>query len=312
MDASEVEKIDELVEKYQQEALVLKCENRKAQFGVAEYWGDLLQLFETYVLMTTASFIRFKNMFGEEAVDDVALRVLIRLHAKACQTALAILDILQAGYADSANVCWRSLHEINVIARFIAKYSEEQPETRIAESYLDHDIIFHYNHECLVRRHKDQLRIEPLSKEDFRKLKKRYSDLISPSKYGPKFKEPWGWAVPILNKRLSLEELERHAELDYWRPYYANASAEMHTTAGSLYSRLGLRPDVFDVLLTSPSRRGLSVPMSNTAHTLMQITAAVLLTKEDPQHTICLRVLKELVDEIHVKSGQAEEALNEE
>ncbi len=309
MDASEVEKINELVKAYQQEALELKYENWKEQLGVAEYWGDLLQLFETYVLMTTASFIRFRNMFLEQAVDDVTLRVLIRLHAKACQTALAILDILQAGYADSANVCWRSLHEINVIARFIAKYSEEQPAIKIAERYLDHDIVFHYNHECLVRRYKDQQRFEPLSKENFRKLKKRYSDLIGPSKYGPKFKEPLGWAVPILNKKLSFEELERHTELDYWRPYYADASAEIHTAAGSLYARLGLRPGVFDVLLASPSKRGLSVPMSNTAHTLMQITATVLLTKEVTEHADRLRALKALVEEIDTKSGHAEEAL---
>ena len=312
MDASEVEEINEIIERYQQEASVLKWENRKEQLEVAEYWGDFLKLLETFVLMTTASSIHFNNKFRKEAVDDVALQVLIRLHAKACQAALAISELLQTGFADNAIVCWRSLHEINVIARFIDKYTKEQPEKEIAQRYLDHDIVFHYNHECLVRRHKDRLRIEPLRLEDFRKLRRKYNDLISPNKYGPKFKEPLGWAAPILNKRLSFEELERRAELDYWRPYYVDASTEIHTGPGSLYSRLGLRPYVFDVLLASPSKWGLSVPASNTAYTLLQITATVLLTKEDAEHTDRLLALKALVEEIKVKSGQAEDALGRE
>ena len=311
MDASEVEEINEIKERYQQEASVLKWENWKAQLEVAEHWGDFLKFFETFVLMTTASSIRFNNKFRKEAVDDVALRVLIRLHAKACQAALAISDLLQAGFADNANVCWRSLHEINVMARFIDRYTKEQPEKKIAQRYLDHDIVFHYNYECLVRRHKDRLRIEPLPPEDFRKLQEKYNDLISPNKYGPRFKEHLGWAEPILNRRLSFKELERRAELDYWRPYYADASMEIHTGPGSLYSRLGLKPYAFDVLLTRPSKRGLSVPASNTAYTLLQITATVLLTKEITEHTDRLLALRALVEEIDTISGQAEEALGE-
>ena len=181
MDASEVEEINKIIELYQQEALILKRENWKEQLELSEYWGEFLKLFETFVLMTTASSIRFNKRFRKEAVGDVALRVLIRLHAKACQAALAISNLLQAGFADSANVCWRSPHEINVIARFIEKYSREQPEEKIAHRYLDHYIIYSYNHECLVRRYKDQLNIDSLCSEDFRKLQKKYNDLISPN-----------------------------------------------------------------------------------------------------------------------------------
>ena len=309
MDASEVEEINEIIERYQQEASILKWENWKEQLELGEHWGDFLKLFETFVLMTTASSIRFNNRFRKEAVDDVALRVLIRLHAKACQAALAISDLLQAGFADSANVCWRSLHEINVVARFIDKYTKERPEKEIAQRYLDHDFVYHYDYECLVRRHKDRLRIEPLRSEDFRKLIHKYNYLISPKKYGPKFKKPLGWAEPILNKRLSFEELERRAELDYWRPYYADASMELHTGPGSLFSRLGLKPFSFDMLLTRPSKRGLSAPASNTAYSLFQITATVLSTKETTEHRDRLVALNALVEEIGTKSGQAEEAL---
>ena len=309
MGATEVEEINEIIEQYQQEALILQSENCKEQVEIREYWGEFLTLFEEFILMTTASSIRFNNKFLKEAVDDVALRVLIRLHAKACQAALAISNLLEAGFADSANVCWRSLHEINVIARFIAKYTKERPELEIAKRYLDHDIIHHYKHECLVRRHKDQLEIEPLRSEDFRKLKEKHNDLISPNNYGPRFKEPLGWAEPILNKKLSFEELESRVELNYWRPYYVDASMELHTGPGSLYSRLGLRPFAFDKLLTGPSKWGLSVPASNTAYSLLQITATVLLTREANEHTDRLIALKAIAEEIRLKSGLAEEAL---
>ena len=219
------------------------------------------------------------------------------------------LTYYRPAFADSANVCWRSLHEINVIARFIDKYAKERPKLEIAQRYLNHDIIYHYNHECLVRRHKDQRQIEHCASEDFQKLQRKYNDLISLDIYGPKFKEPLGWAEPILNKRLSFEELERRVELDYWRPYYVDASMEIHTGPGSLYSRLGLKPYAFDKLLTGPSKRGLSVPASNTAFSLLQITATVLLTRDVTEHEDRLITLKALVEEIKLKSGIAEEAL---
>ncbi|MCY4080279.1 MAG: DUF5677 domain-containing protein [Caldilineaceae bacterium] len=309
MDASEVDEINKIIDQYQQEALILQRANWKEQSGLSEYWGEFLNLFEMFVLMTTASSIRFNNKFRKETVNDVALRVLIRLHAKACQAALAISSLLQAGLADSANVCWRSLHEINVIARFIDKYTKERPEIEIAQRYLDHDIVFHYNYDCLVRRHKDQLKIEPLRTEDFRKLQEKYDDLNSPNNYGPKFKEPFGWAAPILNKRPSFEELERRVELDYWRPYYVHASMEIHTGPGSLFSRLGLKPFAFDKLLTGPSKWGLSVPASNTAYSLLQITATLLLSRQIEEHIDRLNALKALVEEIYRVSELAEEAL---
>src|SRR5260370_36714366 len=62
--------------------------------------------------------------------------VLARSHARACQIVEEILCLLECGLSDGAMARWRTLHEVAVVASFVATHGED-----LAERYVSHQAV---------------------------------------------------------------------------------------------------------------------------------------------------------------------------
>jgi hypothetical protein len=114
--------------------------------------------------------------------------VLARSHARACQIVEEILTLLEAGFADGAMARWRTMHEIAVVASFIAAHGEEA-----AERYVSHEAIESKRAADDYQRCQPRLGYEPLPDKEIKAAQKAYEAVIA--KYGPEFaKGDYGWA----------------------------------------------------------------------------------------------------------------------
>ena len=139
------------------------------------HWQKPLHLLDLFISIA----IEAGNEFNREirstgaGLGDAVFESLTRLHARACQISSAISVLLKSGYADDAHARWRSLHEIAVVSQFICKEGK-----CVAEKYLLHDAIQRYK---LAKRHKEhaeRINDEPLSQQEFDKLKARHDSLV--------------------------------------------------------------------------------------------------------------------------------------
>lgn len=81
------------------------------------------------------------------------------------------------GFADAAHARWRALHEVNVTARFIAKYGQE-----CAERFYFHDIVDSYNGMRELNKYAIRFQVIEFSQEEINECKSEYDSLIE--KYG--------------------------------------------------------------------------------------------------------------------------------
>ncbi len=118
---------------------------RRAAFErrLQRWWGRSLDLFE--VLKSIA--LEVGSNFNDEVSQgsDPLMYALVRLHARAVLIASEIEALLRTGHADGAHARWRTLHEVTVVAIFLANHGPE-----IAERYIEHDAVESWNLEKAV------------------------------------------------------------------------------------------------------------------------------------------------------------------
>lgn len=158
------------------------------------------------------------------------LEALIELHAHSILVANETVDLLRSGWPAGAEARWRTLHEIEVIALFIAK----SPVT-VARRYLASlDLDLH-------RRIERKQMSLPRTKEGavLRKELKHRAD-VAIKKHGHAVGNEYGWACRWLRtKRVRFVDLERSVAKQTRRPAYLSASSRIHAgRIGSLGSIL--------------------------------------------------------------------------
>ncbi len=207
---------------------------------------------------------------GKSLLTETKWVVLSRLHARACQIAGEIVALLKAGYADGAYARWRSLHEVTVVLAFIFDH-----EDTIAEQYLMHDDIEEYKSAV------HELELFPALAEDeefmlyYDSLKAQRAELAR--SYGQYFLEDYGWAAGVIKgSRPTFRKIEQKMNLSHLRPYYREASHNIHASVRGTFSRLGLHPDINDLLLAGASDFGLAGPGHLAALSLSQATVILL------------------------------------
>ena len=89
---------------------------------VCEIWGEAIDRLDMLIDLCMEEGARFNDLFREEAAqtDDFVFDALTRLHARGCQVGFEILALLKNGFADGAHARWRTLHELAVVAMFLA------------------------------------------------------------------------------------------------------------------------------------------------------------------------------------------------
>jgi len=269
-------------------------ERRGFEERLKELWGEPLDLLELLIGVALEAGSEFNGKNREESAkaNDAVFHALTQLHARACQVASAILVLLKFGYADDAAARWRSLHEISVVSSFIFQRGQD-----LAERYLLHEVIQQYK---LAREHRDvegRINEEPISQEEFEKLETLRNDLVS--RFGKSFKGDYGWAASELGvARPTFRTIEKHTDLDHWRPYFMTASDNIHANSHGTTHRLGLYMASEKVLLAGPSNARLADPGHSTAISLCLVTTILLSTRTSLDVIVVLRMLASLLDEV--------------
>jgi len=233
-------------------------------------WKKPLQLFEIYITIIKHAAIRFAEVYvpsseEEESVYDVV----IKLHARACQIALEVAELLKSGFADGAHARWRTLHEVVTVAVFIQKHGAD-----CAEKYLLHEAIETYKAAEQYQQYCAIIGYKAFNKRTMKRFRAEYEAAIT--RFGKSFKSQYGWAAVTLgNPSPTFADLEKTVGLDKLRPYYRMASHNVHANAKGITHRLGLIPWMDD-RLDGPTEVGLADPLNGTSLSLLQITSTFL------------------------------------
>jgi len=103
--------------------VVEKRETEQVIEELEEVWEDALKTLHVAIVFATNVGTDFREKYYDNS--DSMCEALVRLQARACRTANAVLVLLKAGYPDDAYARWRTLYEIEVVGAFIEKFGEE-------------------------------------------------------------------------------------------------------------------------------------------------------------------------------------------
>jgi hypothetical protein len=275
-----------------------QIENRMYDDRRYFFWKEPFELYESLIYISQEIGIEFNQEFGPDAAKngDLVFYSLIRLHGRACQTALEILVLMQKGFPDGALARWRTLHEIVVFSAFIQKNGQNT-----AERYLRHEAVHSYKSikEYLIdaelyKKHKKALSESLLSIREMKKIEKLVNKLCDEN-YGKKFKGDYGWVADILSEP-SYSNIEKSVNLDHLNPYHKMANISVH--GGSKGIRTFLSTPNKNVIPMGPSNMGMSEPGQLAAISLLQMNNILLETRPCIKHYADISTLKKLVKKI--------------
>ena len=214
-------------------------------------------------LALLATQISLAQEFGEERntwlrsqsspEDHATVEALTRLHARACQVACEVEQLLLGGFADGALSRWRTLQEVVVVAFFIQEKGNE-----LAERYLDHLHVDSLRLAQQFNKAHVKLGHAEIDAREMQVLEDMASGLKA--KYGKEFLSSYGWASGFVNgkqKEPSFWDIEEAVQFERLRPYYKLASATVHAGPKGAFWRLGMLPADGDGLLAGASNAGL-------------------------------------------------------
>lgn len=291
------ESADVLLQELKRTAPDMLAEHRAIQAGfearLRERWGKALDLFETILVIAQEAGETFGKQHAERAAqdNDHVFWVLVRLHARACQTASEVMALLSSGFATAAMSRWRTIHEIAVVMSLIRDYGKE-----LAERYLAHEAIEATKGAEEYQTYHVRLGHEmPYRPEEIAELRAHCNGLLN--RYGRNFRNQYGWASEALAiAQPTFYQLEQAAHLDHMRPYYRMASHEVHGNPKGIVFQLGRIGDERR-FLAGASNAGLADPGHATLISLVQCTVSFLNLHPDVSVALTDKALLQLVDE---------------
>jgi hypothetical protein len=275
----------------------------KAEFEehIRRVWGKPLDLLEIFLELCLETAILFhENIESHITPENKHLyQALLRLHARGCQVGAEVLTLLNSGFADGAHARWRTLYEITIVAFFISENGND-----IAERYIRHDTIESYRAINVYQKCHKRLGYEPCTVEEIAEVTTAFNELCE--RFGPNFKEKYGWASEALHKeKPRFVDIENATNFDHWRAHYKLASHNIHAEPKGIVFRLGMPTKTPGKirLLPGPSDAGFTDPAHCTAISLYQLTCALLSIgiKNNPIWGVTTEILGTLEREI----GQA-------
>ena len=257
-----------------------------------QVWGKALDLLEMCIAIATEAGAEFAKEYCrlEEERPNYRFEALVRLHARGCQVASEVLELLASGFADGADARWRTAHELAVIAFFISERSDE-----VSERYLMYRAIESYKDALKYQKHAKQLGYAPFTDEEFQSIRANRDDMCK--RFGPDFAHRYGWASKELdNPKPTFADIESSVKMEHYRPHFKMATQNVHAGPGSLFFRLG-DPRERHTLLAGASNAGLADPGQSTAISLYQHTTTLLYSAPTFERLVVLKAFEQLLDE---------------
>jgi hypothetical protein len=268
-----------------------KKSNRIFKANLKGRWGkafDLLEIFICYNLdhgQTLAySYRKINN-------KNVKFEVLLRLHARSCQVAFEVLELLKSGFADGALSRWRTLYEISVLGNFLNNKPED-----LSQKYLDYSIAESYHERLEYQKNYKKLGYKPFSKKDNHNADIQFNFLKE--KYGKDFEKAYGWAAEyLLPGKRTFAGMEETVEFKHMRPFYKMANNYVHGGAKGFLFKLGTYSQD-KVMLAGPSNYGLADPGQNTTYSLLHSTIALHGFETYLEDALFIKIAESMIGEI--------------
>ncbi len=235
-------------------------------------WKEPLEMYEVIHALCTELGSDLNRKCRSEAAgrQDFKFEALTRLHGRACLTGSEIGALLRSGHATGANARWRTLHEIAVVAMFIAERDQS-----LAKRYLEHDSIARWRASLEYQKYAQRLGYEPLSPNDVDRANRTKEELVA--RYGAGYESDYGWAAHALgNKKPRFVHLSEAIELKHWTPYIRLASDAIHAGPHGGFFDIGLHPSI-EAIPAGPSHFGLADPGGNALISLHQVTITLMV-----------------------------------
>ena len=224
----------------------------------------------------------------------------VLLHARGVRVASEIEALLHEGFPDGALGRWRTLHEIAVVATFLARHDDET-----ARRFLAHRGVASAK---ALRQHEEHVPrsgMAPLGPGDLDRAEALRTSLLE--EFGPEFADEMGWAyAAIRRRRINLHDLELATGLDHWRPRFRWASDDIHAGPKPPRASLGMaeRPADQPGLLVGRSDSAFTDPAHMCALSLNLTNHALppeYLQDEDLAVLSALRALSDLIGDTFLR-----------
>lgn len=278
-----VERLSQIIEKLLAEASLRILKNYRSQWhqfrrqedrvrsnfqnNIEMRWGEALDSLRILLDLCIDEGSKYRQRAAKSSLATPQYRriALLKLHARSCQVAAEILCLMENGYANGAIARWRTLYEIEVIATIISEGGN-----RLAERYLDHEVIDNRRGADLYQRNCASEGTKPITNSEMKVIRREYDGVIA--RYGSDFASHYGWAAEYLkNRSPRFVHLENAASGARMRSGYKFASYNVHASASSFRHNLSdLRGE--GLSSAGASNAGLAQPGHLTAVSLLRIT----------------------------------------
>jgi len=280
-----------LLKTYEKGLRIRQKQNQNFKKRMQKRWQSPFRLLEF--------FIYFNREFGEsvcdsirnKGIENIKFETLFRLHARAVQVALEILELLKGGFADGAMARWRSLYEISIIATFLSDKDEQ-----VSQRYLDYFFVENYKEMLEYQENCTSLNYKAFSEEETADIEYLYQKQIK--KYGNDFSKNFGWVGDLLPKdKWSFKGIEKTIEFSFFRPFYKMANNYVHSGPKGFLFKLGLY-NTNDIMLAGPSNYGFADPGQNTAFSLVHTTLILLEFETYLENNVYIELFIRFTDRI--------------
>ncbi|HVB44691.1 MAG TPA: DUF5677 domain-containing protein [Streptosporangiaceae bacterium] len=284
-----------LADHMQQRAPLAAARRQARAAQLTDRWGTALDAYYTVTIAASELGTRCAQRRDEVAAPaDSVSNALVLLHARACQTSAEVHALLAAGFPGGAYARYRTLHEIAVTTAVIAEHGRTPEHADLADRYLSHTHIEHWQCAEHYQRSSSRLGWPPVSQETMRALRRERNRLTS--RYGKAYLEPYGWAASLIKPKLTFARLEAKANMDVLRYLYATGSHLVHATAHGL--ALTIRPGqdaatagdgapaagpVTVVVTAGPTTTGLAQPAEVSLNALLDVTCGLVMHGGHPE-----------------------------
>jgi hypothetical protein len=245
---------------------------QRFELRLRQHWVKALDIFDLVHILSEefGSDLNESRRLRAATAEDLVFEALTGLHGRGCLTASEIGVLLRTGHATGANTRWRTLHELTLVALFIAQHGQG-----VAEQYLEHEAIELHRGAVQHQKYAEAFGEKPLDMDELDGLRRRCEELIA--KYGQGYAQDYGWATTALGKkRVTLGDIAESIDMSRWAPYVRMASHGVHSGPHGAYFDLGLPAEV-NAIPSGPSQFGLAEPGANTLMFLQLLTTALIV-----------------------------------
>lgn len=219
-------------------------------------WAPALDLLESLLVMCTEAGQILSESEGPQ-ISDPKFAAVQRIHARSMLVAREALCLIRSGFADGALSRWRTLHELSVIAIFLANN-----DANISRRYLASRVFIARKAALELNEFAGRLNMEPFSDSTLKQFDEECAQIEALMAPSLAKKPEYSWASPALPPgNPTFAAIETAVGLEFYRPYFTWACDHTHGGSKEPMSLLGATEASTPLLLVGESNGGMVDPI---------------------------------------------------